>query len=680
MWVVFAVLAKCSHNFEPEYDIPEPIIKVPVTVVFLGTHKIFEEKFASDIKTKWFRDLSHEITQTTRNSTDFYISSEIIKVPALKYRFEFSFRSLPRNVSETFEDILTSLSRESGFVHGSRTVHPYPLEFVLKTLVDQYQVPGNVFFVYGSENRVFSYCEGVTKNEIKLNRTRSSCPNFNLNLDSAQSWSEQIKSAISQFGDWTSSESVMSYLSSCKDLERESRSASGKHQCGLNWVMQKNRIFFMDASSYANRSLSETFTNQKQDSATINERLSDSVSTFDQMCNKEKLVDDKFCKSLEEYIESLRRTEKSKDPGDMTYVYRFLTNISAIIMEGLKSYSVPDVPSFSTELPDRFIFYISQIHQNQKTHVNTSEIEEALSGYVIGGAKYSIRKEKVGLSMWPYLALPLADLKPVGSHLSVKWDAMREGLQDSPINHKLYSVGNETMRDIVANHVIFNEKKPILFNNVTSSFAFDSVSVSISNYTNFDPLPLLRSCLLHMYGLQPSKRWRSLSVVSLYSKHTELSLLSCDAAYRNTVRVELSKSKTKIAQRIKKVHEIIDFANSNQALELDNTMFGLQIQTITSYMQDVVDLISKSNFTTLPDALKQLKAARKSFSRYLKQMLQDAEEQMCQNAPVNLIVKPPSLLDKLDYYASMTSVVWLGALVSAFLAMVYTCARNMKRD
>ena len=665
-WALFLFF---RSNFAYGHYVSGEHMSIPISVVFLGQDSAYS---MTELALEWFYGLGFSMDQKTLNSSEFFMSVDNEITPPNHYSFNFVVRRL--SDAEIFEDILDKVSRPSPFEPKTKTIHPFVLEALLKSFLDWHHEGKITFFALDLKNKGFSVCEGIHKSEFNLKTKRGRCPTkkFVLDKENHDSWFDAVNAALPTLGNWTSSESVSAIINNCEGFESERLFPATEEQCGKNWVMQNTRIFWIGFSDDGDHDVlgSWNFTSTGKD-------IKDRVEMIEKLCNQQHIMSNRHCEDLVRTVDKLRKSGKRAQDLPKLRFGSFLKYVSAAIVDAVKNVVVPPVPSFDTPMPDEYEIRVTQILEHPEKWVNTSEFETVLTSYLPPGSMWNFSRKIVNIATLPFVALPVNDLRDNGDHFLLEWDTMREGFQAIPVKHRLK---NNTARILSSYVIVFDEEKPIRFDNKSSSLAFDYSSVAITNSTHFDPRPLLRSNLVHMYGVPPFESWHSLSIMSPSSRHMELPLLSRDAAYRNAARIELSKARHKVVNRIREIQEIIDFANDTHSLNVSSQVLNAAIDDLNWQIEHAMDLSADFTFGQFPEAIQALHNARKTCQRELKRFLPEVRDLMCEHAPVNMIEKPPSLLDQMDLWASLTMPVWLGALILVFISTLYVCARSAKRD
>jgi hypothetical protein len=171
-----------------------------------------------------------------------------------------------------------------------------------------------------------------------------------------------------------------------------------------------------------------------------------------------------------------------------------------------------------------------------------------------------------------------------------------------------------------------------------------------------------------------------MSVLSVGSRHPELSIISRDTAFRNALRFELAKTRTRITKRLGDVIDIIDAAGPNHTFPLSETVLRNQIAQVNEALEAVVAAAGALKFDGLLALVKKLRTARKAFWKQLKQVKRELEEEFCQYAPARLVAREPKLIDRLDTYAVAGAIVWIAVLCVSSFSLMVVLARGYKRD
>jgi hypothetical protein len=572
-----------------------------------------------------------------------------------------------------FERALKQLSRNSTLSQKMGVIHPYPLGLLLQSLVDHYRIPNYVFFLFASQTKQFSFCEGLDASEIR--RAASVATDRPLDLNRSRSWASEVsrifKAREPLFGNWSDAGLVRGHLEQNRVLTCELKKPATRGQCGRFWALQ-NRIFWADASSYARAAQLDQATSATD--PTNEQILADTKDSYQQFCDGQLGFSEAYCDGLKNYIAYLEQASAQVEPS--LYLRRFLANASAVVLDAVKAVIVPDVPSFETSLPDKFVFNISVITDHPDRPLNLSTVTAALKSFIPEGTDVQFETAVVPLIDLPFLALEFSRFEESGKFRTS--NTIREGLQTRQATHKLQGWLNSTTRTINLAIVVYDV--PPFFQNQSTSFAFDNVALAFTNASSFDPRPLLRSALVHLYGLPPSRRWHSLSILSPASAHAELAAVSRDAAVRNSVRVELSKTRAKIAKRIADVVEFVSFARENPDLAVSDAGLRAHAAGVRSLVSEVIETTSALRFDRVLPVLRAMRSGRRAFSRQAKQALREMQDQVCQFAPVHAIVAAPSLADRIDRIATLTAVGWLGLPGISGIVLLLAIRRNLKRD
>jgi hypothetical protein len=673
MWLPLLFSASVSLLDQMDTLLPEPILLIPISVVLIGNHS-FSNRNQTIICRKWFQDLSHVMSQEIQQSTDWYISSDKIHVPRLRYRLNFSFVDIREDDHIIFERALTQLSRISDLSSKTSVIHPYPLGLLLQSLVDHYRIPNYVFFLFASKTKHFSFCEGLHSSETSIVNASEV---RRLELNKSRSWGSEISSLLksrSLLGNWSTSGAVRFHLQTIRSLTCELKNHATKKQCGRFWALQ-NRILWADASSFVRNSRSDQTVGQ--DEPNDADVLADTEASYAQLCTNNTEASSKFCTDLENYIEFLRESRPRNEDRSL-YLRQFLVNVSAVIIDAVKAVIVPDVPPFVTPLADTVIFKVRTITDPAARQPPLTKLCDALKSYLPNSTIAIFDPIISNLTDFPFLALEFSRFEESGKFRGAS--AIREGLQLAPDGDESPKTAGLLTRVIPIALAVYDGPLLLLFNNDSPSFAFDSVSFAVTNSTAFDPLPILRSCLVHLYGLPPARRWRSLSVLCVSSCHSELSAISRDAAHRNMARVELLKASRKVVSRVSEAEQLLHFAGANWSVWRFDELLRAQIGEVRHLVDEVTAAAAALHFERLASAARALRNARGTFSKQTKALLRELQEQVCEYAPVNAIVKRPSIADQLDRIAVASAFLWIGGLAVSSVVLMLAIARNLKRD
>lgn len=751
-------------------QIHEPIIEIPISIVFIGNHPIVSpEVINTEFVSKWFKNLDHTVQQKVKNSSTYYVSSQIVKYPPIQYKFLFSVFNITDTDNEAFEKVFSYVSRlgfQSSKINLS-IIHPYSIQNLLDSFTEYYQIKGYTFFVYANNQYQYQFCEGISyneyytisKNNSKTNRT-TKYGQKNLKFDQKITWSKNVYNFLNKknpqegFGNWSTAEAVYNNLNNIADLNEELYNLSTINQCYPYWVMstyKKNgnssRSFLIDVSLFAQTSTSGEYNN---DSPTISEKLQDAIHSFESICNTKRSANMKYCNELEKYISDLNAEMKVFGPkNSYQSLERFLSNTSTILLDALKTQIVPSIPSYDCQIPETFHISLTTIGKEPKS-VKNVDFYKLFNDYTIYKSNVDYHKDTSRLIEWPMIALPLYNAsyifqsydnyfhfsnhsvyKSIYDILNVQYvssESLRESLQFKTINPKLYRNNkNEMIRDIIL-IIVFPESnrifQPILINGNTDSFAFDLVSLSVSkniedainefsdkNKTSqnekdllkegnllydFDPLyiynydfrpnSIIRSALIHMYGLTPSKRWRSLSIMSPYSQHTNLNQVSRDVAYRNAAWLELSKTKTRVMKHSTRMIKLLKLAHQltsnstdkRRAVDFSEDALVSLVVDMEIQIDEVLKFASDFNFDEMIDAVKHLRTNRKALTNKIKSVTAELESQLCEYAPVHLIVKKQSIFDKFDKISITLFPIWITLLAASIVGAFYIFTNRMK--
>lgn len=674
-------------------DIPELLIKIPVTVVFIGNHKaLSSDTISSKQKEQWFTDLSHRIEQIQMKNNPHYFTDEISNSSSMFYRFQFSSYSLPSTDNNEFENILKLVMRGE-----SSTVHPIVVNTVLQSLVDFYKIPGIVVFVICPINGKYSYCEGVEnpQNLSKVSHMKN-WP-FDLILDTNSLWSSQISEAIKKtkkadltfFSGWANSDDFVSRMVGNAELKNELKTKSFRNfpRCSNKWF-SNGRILWFDISEIVS-SVSDSAPTSSLSKAEL--EIANSEEAFQTLClDSQSITQSEYCFSLKNYIAELRsflHQQTNLSSKAMT----ILGKISANLINGIKEVVIPPSPTFLTGFSQNFDFSATVFDDNDDLF-NETEYESILQTYLFPGVTINFRKDKSSLLEWSAIGLPVYtksydcfDIvyyphKGSPSYKCIDPLHFRESLSAFDLTHDVTTMNNITSRDIISNIVFVNSTNPILLTKFSSAFALDYVSLGIMTSGYYDINPILRSNLVHMYGLTPTEKWYSLSIMSTSSSHTTLSTLSRDAAYRNCLRSILGKTREKIIRRIRNIQNLLVLAREygTDTMNFSISAFEKQVELFSESISEVLSLAEMFEFESMKNALFALKEKQKVFSKQLKLSAQDLEDQLCAQAPGVIVQKEVTMLDKLDRFAILTFPFWMSFFFFGVVSSLIVATRRLK--
>lgn len=703
-------------------DIPEPIIPINVTVIFLGSHKsVSDSELQPDVLDRWFRGLSHTLKHKETNESKYYETNEKTKYQALKYHYSFQEASLPEKDHLAFEKALLGLSRVIKWNNNNnqesekRIIHPYSVEMLLESIIDYYEIPGYPFFIYASKYYDFSFCEGLhpleisspkKKNKSSQNHTYISKDNkqntYNENLDLQNktfskislrkeiSWAEQIENMLSKendnfLGGWQSTSQVIKQITQHSLLwpEFNQRTTKASYSCSKFWVGH-GRFLWADVTSIASNLILPS-----QSPSNFNDDPKYIANLYKTYCDNSYMHEDqnkaKICASILERLRQAqsKMTHQINQKEALIRAQQFLSNVSSIIINGLYSIITPETPTFETFLPDKFSFSITVINEildeskykvfeTSQYKKNINEIEQDLRSYVIAPSKPHFNQiEESTLEEWSQFGLLIYNNE------TINLSEIREELQELYVPHRpQFTEKNITSRDIVSLYILHHV--------ISSSFsrALDYISFSISNPNHFEKLPGLRSTLVHMYGLVPSQHWHSLSVMCPSSHHSELNQISKDVAYRNAMRTELSAVYIKLRKLLNQLEEIINFVEreTGGTVNISTTVIEKQATEIAIMMENVLQNAGTFNFEYAYGILGDMKKKRKALGRLIKSIQKDVKEQMCLIVPKTKIQKPPTFEDKLDKFAISTFFIWLAILAFGLLVFLSASFKHAKQS
>lgn len=662
--IFFFPLFSCSLLRE-ENLIPPLVIDIPVSVVFIGTHKLLDEdlnEFTSKIKEDWFIGLNHErIHREVNKSKFFYITPDAKKKTSIKYNYKFVVVDLPKDDHVIFEKSMEKLKRPYNKSGTSTLVHPYPVEKIFQSLIDYYKIPGYVFFIYAASSSNQTYCEGIFKDEVfhYVNVTQQE-----IKFQPGKPWAHQMQDLLNQpsfLGGWSSASQVYSQIRNDDSLSQEliNNTIQPLNSCGMAWASNK-RFLWADLSKRANKSLN-TQIKPKFPS------LPNILTLYEKLCNPQN--ESSYCKNLSTHI----KTIQERVPNEFsTAVSEFNAISSSVILNALYTVINPKSPLFNTAIPNKLDVELTHIGIDKT--VNTSLLQKALKSYSLG-FETKVTHEVMPLAAWPSFMISLFSSltnHKINMFNGINASLFREHLQNMEVSHDLQ--GNNT-RTLVGLIYSYNSTNPILLNNISSSIAFDWVSFEIAQPGHFDPLSLLRSMLVHLYGLHPYNKWKSMSIMSLSSFHYELGQISKDAAIRNSLRYSLGKIHDKTIRQIDQLDRLISLNPSN----FSSAAIINQIVPVAHAFQEVLDMASNFEFEQMWDSFTNLKVMRKELSKMLKKSIQGLKDQLCMMKPPKEIMKEPSLLDNLDEIAMYTFPIWFLVFFVSFTVTLYAVYTSMKK-
>ena len=725
--------------------IPDPIIPINITLVFLGNHKYVKESVLTQtILERWFNGLSHTLKHKESNDSPYFTTNEHSKYNAQKYRYTFSEVPLPDDVHNAFEDALSMLSRKSDFtkINGKQekaTIHPFSVEILIQSLIDYYQIPGYPFFIYASKDYHYRFCEGLHIHEIRnlfqnhndsetylnsaipldiLNFTDSILPSLQIDLN--RPWSNQIEDLIAvQQGDflggWQTSQEVSEQIMHHSILWDELRYSYGLSSCSSLWVGQ-NRFLWADVTNLIDELIEETKTIRYRQ----NTNYDHDFKFFQEHCldldSSESSIESQICdyiyKSLknnqefQSFLQSqpIKKYQKDINLDDMINNYddqdknqetqndlfsfgiHFLTQLSAIIMDGIYSVITPETPGFMTVIPDNFIFSLTSIHEifdsvdkiielkNSKFNKTIHEFSKDLLSYVLPPAKGKIRdSDTFPISQWLNLGYFIYGDNEVD--LSV----LREELQEYDVpHHPEHEKDNTTSRRVV-NMFLLHQGFTKLY-----SHAYDYISLSFSSPDSFDKLPGLRSSLIHMYGLLPYDNWHSLSILCPNSHHSQLNQIAKDVAYRNSLKTELSAAYIKLRKQLLKLDESVNYIETKTQNTLNISKNQYQIfqdtKAVSEKIADVLYRAERFDFENAYNILREIKKKRKSLGRMVKSMTRKVQDQTCQLTPSSSIQKPENWMDRIDKFAIHSFFIWISIFGFSLIVFLTASIRHIKQN
>lgn len=690
-----------------ESAIPEIIVKVPVSVVFIGTNSIIkQDELSQESLENWFKNLDFTTFQNMKNSTDQFITSEVSKAPPMKYKFTFSVFKLPDEVHTIFEEILKYTARWSSD-KKRKYVHFYVVEQVLQSLVDYYKIPNIAFFPLCSSEYSYYYCEGMENAERMSVRKTQAFPEdmpLNITFSKDKSWSSQVNDLLKMskngnptfFSGWNDASSLFSRLNASEFLREElvSNAYKGGNRCSQNWFTS-GRIFWSDMQHIIAKA-QESLDPASVKALDIRNEIETTNSSFGKFCTG-YLTDSKqreYCAHLHKYINQLVQQYKEvSGKSDMKTSYtgtqtKFLGMLSGIILDGLKEVITPVTPTFETPFAKSLRISITMINDTKKVFP-TNDYSKYMSTYLLKGMSAVYGFENIQLNEWPGLGIPISTrVKPCDETIEIRnyddyrcIDKMlfREDLSAFEVPHELRSDANKTEREVVTT-VIVGADAPILLSKSSPAFSYDWITLATFTVNSPDIRPLLRSTLVHMYGLTHGEGWNSATIMSPSSTHYPLGQLSKDVAYRNAMRSFLSKGRAKIIQRIKTIKELLDFAEEVGAGNANISKHAIieQIQNYGRSIDEILDLCEKFEFHQMRLELNRHRQKQKQLSKQLKEIARELDENLCSVAPPILMKSKGTVLDSLDSLAVIAFPAWIGTLFIALLTLFIVFSRKIK--
>ena len=688
-------LCICYQDFEK--NIPDVVVDVPVTVVFLGNHKsTSKDMISTKLKEKWYKDLTHTVEQEESNLTTQFATSETSKSPPLKFKFSFQNFDLPPETHEPFEKALKLVSWK--IQENAEFVHSSVVESLLQSLVDFYKLPGIVFFALNLEHGHKYFCEGaqITKDFV-IPEERIEFPE-KLEIDTSGQipWSRQIYDLIdatkgrkmTYFSGWNTQSHIYMRLNQSETLSEELNPESFKNfKCSNKWFT-KGRIMWANMR----QNIDDAFKHVSSVPSKENDddKLADLKKTYEMYCrSRRNRKQEYYCRDLEAAIKELEEQPAERIKRDQN-ILAYMGSLSSIIIDGLKEVVTPITPTYLTPFADQFNVAVT-IFNDSKNAFPKKEFEKLLNSYLLPKAKAEYKYDEMDFFSWPAIGIPIntkvgyCNTEVVNSERSSYYTCtnpsyFREDLSGFEVTHALTSEKNATVstRDIVAN-VIVGDSKPILMSKRSTSFAFDWVTLGTFTTSRSDIRPILRSVLTHMYGLSSSEKWYSPTIMSPFSTHTAFGQLSKDAAYRNGMRSILSKGRAKILKRLKEVTKLIDLTKEyNITNNLSCDYLAKQVDIYSNSLSEVLKYASKFEFETMKELLVSHRIKQKEFSKHLKEIAKDLNDQLCTVAPSIIVQKGTKPWDKVDSIAVMILPFWVGLLFVSLLAAFIAFSRKVK--
>ena len=687
-------LCVCYQDFDK--SIPDVVVDVPVTVVFLGNHKSTSiDAISPKLKEKWFKDLTHTVEQDESNLTTQFATAEASKSPPLKFKFSFKNFDLPREIHKPFESALKLVSCK--LQENVEFIHSSVVESLLESIVDFYKIPGIVFFALNLERGRKYFCEGaqLTKEFVIPEENIEFPEKLEIDTSGQIPWSRQVLDLIdatrngkmTYFSGWDTQTHLYMRLKNSATLSEELNPESFKYfKCSNKWFT-KGRIMWTNMK----QGIDDAFKHTSSVVYNENERekLNDLKGTYEMYCKSRRdRKQEQYCRDLEAAIKELEEPAEKirRDQNILAY----MGYLSSIIIDGLKEVVTPVTPTYLTPFADKFNVAVT-VFNDSKNEFPKKQFEELLNSYLLPKAKAEYKYDGMDFFSWPAIGIPIntrvgyCNSEVVNSERSSYYTCtnpmyFREDLSSFEVTHALTSEKNATVstRDIVAN-VIVGDSKPILISKRSTSFAFDWVTLGTFTTSRSDIRPILRSILTHMYGLSSSEKWYSPTIMSPFSTHTAFGQLSKDAAYRNGMRSILSKGRAKILKRLKEVSKLIELTKEyNITNNLSEDYLSKQVDIYSNSLSDVLKYADKFEFETMKDVLVSHKMKQKEFSKQLKEIAKDLNDQLCTVAPSIIVQKGTKPWDRIDSIAVMILPFWIGLLFVSLLSAFIAFSRKIK--
>lgn len=640
---IFSKEIICSSDYlKDSVHMIDRVLDIPVSVVLLGDTPRLNDLMQSPLTDKWFSELGHIKDHIRLNKSDWFYSKPHRELSDFKYNFTFSHFKLPEDVHETFVKAVKALTRPNPSINNSNIIHPYPMDILLQSLVDHYKIPSYTFFVLDFKDIDINFCESLHRLEPMKNITGIGHEiKFEISQDTE--WSTQIEELLENddfMGGWKNSSIVNYHIHGISYLIGEAVKIDERlfPTCEKRMV-GRNRLLWVDLSVA---------------------RSPDEIPKT----NRDILQEMKFISKNETYTLAL---------------------MSSLIIDAAHNVLAPPTPSFETPLADEYEIDISEIAETPNG-IDFGEFEEILDSYLLENCHSMYSYDFIPLSQMPYLALPLyakaQQMYDDDQYVSIDASNFREILQINEIDHKSVMKAQKMTRQIAAYVIEFHTPKVFLIDGISSSMSLDYISMAIkrSMDESFDPRPLLRSTLVHLYGLTPAYKWHSLSILSLGSRHTQLNQISRDVAVRNSFLSEISRVHSKVDKYYTKVMRLINHSKELD-IPINDSIIGQinnEVNQVTFTAQSIISYTNQFHFLLTKENIFQLRSARKGYTKALKKIINDIQEQICFVAPANVIYGEAPLIDKFDKFFVVISPVWMVLVLFSFALLIYARTRILK--
>ncbi|EAX99348.1 hypothetical protein TVAG_182050 [Trichomonas vaginalis G3] len=679
-----------------EKHIPEIVVKIPVSVVFIGQNDMIKkESLSQESLEKWFKNFDFTTYQNKTNSTDQFITSEVSKAPPMKYKFVFSVFELPEQVHMVFEKVLDYTARFS-YDKRRRYVHFYVIERLLQSLVEHYKIPNIAFFPLCSREQYY-YCEGM-ENAEKMSAKNS--PAFegdlslNITLDKDKSWSSQVDELITLakngypnfFSGWNSANTLYLRLNTSDFLREElvSNAYKGGNRCSQNWFTS-GRIFWSDMFNIINKAKDKEMNLISED---YEREIAALQETFE-LCKGPNLnaKQREHCEKVNKYIQKLREEKLKSNPYSSAQM-QFLGMLSAIILDGLKEVITPVTPTFETPFSRKTKISITTFSDTNKNFPSLN-YTNYMTSYLLYNMSAVYEFENINLNEWPGIGIPITTrvtkcdesvrIRNYDDYRCIDKMLFREELSSLEVPHELRSDANITEREVVT-AVIVGSGEPILLSKSSPAFAYDWSTLATFTTQSPDIRPLLRSTLVHLYGLTAGEGWNSATIMSPSSTHYPLGQLSKDVAYRNAMRAFLSKGRAKIVQRLGRIKELLNFADEVGAgtASISKEALVEQIKQYGQSVEEILDLCERFEWLQMRRELFRHRLRQKQLSKQLKEIARQLDENLCSQAPAVILKTPNSWMDWFDNIAIVSFPVWIGTFFFALLSLFIVYSRKIK--